>query len=317
MRTPAGPKPVARYLAERQTARYILVVELFMCMELALADTIIRALPVTTSGATQQSTDSVVLESVTKHFRHRPAFFNWISREQSGETHALKEVTLHVERGKVLVLLGPNGSGKTTTLKLISSMLLPDSGRVLVEGADTSSQAAKARKHVGFAVANERSFFPRLSARENLDFFATLEDVPRKLRPERIEALLEQTGLIDAAHMLAMKFSSGMYQRLGIARALIKQPAVILLDEPTRSLDPAATSRLWDLGRGLAAQGATVILATHNFQEAAAVGDFVAVLRCGQLVAYRRIGKAYTEELRSLYFSAFQSHVRAPVSRSR
>ena len=155
---------------------------------------------------------------------------------------------------------------------------------------------------MGFAVANERSFFPRLSARENLDFFATLEDVPRKLRPERIEALLEQTGLIDAAHMLAMKFSSGMYQRLGIARALIKQPAVILLDEPTRSLDPAATSRLWDLGRGLAAQGATVILATHNFQEAAAVGDFVAVLRCGQLVAYRRIGKAYTEELRSLYF---------------
>ena len=273
-----------------------------MRMELALADTIIRTPSAGTSGATKQSMHNVVLESVTKRFRHRPALFNWISHERSGETHALRDVSLNLEKGKVLVLLGPNGSGKTTTLKLISTMLLPDSGRVLVAGTETSRQPAQARRHVGFAVANERSFFPRLSARENLDFFAALEDVPRKVRPARIEAILAQTGLLDAADTLVMKFSSGMYQRLGIARALIKQPSIILLDEPTRSLDPAATSRLWDLVCRLAAEGSTLILATHNFQEAIAVGDFVAVLHCGRLAAYRKIRNACTEDLRSFYF---------------
>src|SRR5881392_960292 len=112
---------------------------------------------------------AVILETVSKIFRHRPALFNWFGRERSGETRALDHVSLQVPAGSVLVLLGPNGSGKTTTLKLISTMLLPDEGRVLIEGADTCLRAGTVRKHVGFAVANERSFFPRLSARENLD----------------------------------------------------------------------------------------------------------------------------------------------------
>src|SRR6266480_7733933 len=141
--------------------------------------------------------DSIVLESVSKIFRHRPALFNWMGKERGGETRALDEISLSVASGKVLVLLGPNGSGKTTTLKLVSTMLLPDVGRVLVEGADTCLRAGTVRKHVGFAVANERSFFPRLSARENLDFFASLEDVPAKIRPARIQAMLERTGLQD------------------------------------------------------------------------------------------------------------------------
>ena len=122
--------------------------------------------------------DSIVLESVSKIFRHRPSLFNWMGKERGGETRALDEISLSAAAGKVLVLLGPNGSGKTTTLKLVSTMLLPDGGRVLVEGADTLTQSAQARKHVGFAVATERPFFPRLSARETLDFFAALDDVP-------------------------------------------------------------------------------------------------------------------------------------------
>ena len=246
--------------------------------------------------------DSIVLESVTKVFRHRPALFNWMGRERSGETRALDEVSLSVSTGKVLVLLGPNGSGKTTTLKLVSTMLLPDAGRVLVEGADTRAEPDRVRQHVGFAVATERSFFPRLSARENLDFFAALDGVPRKFRPRQVETMLERTGLLDAADTLVMKFSSGMYQRLGIARALVKQPSVILLDEPTRSLDPASAAHFWNLVRGLPAQGSTVILATHSFNEAVAVGDFVAVLHRGRLAGYRRIGDGDAEELRSFYF---------------
>src|SRR5438105_6708288 len=136
--------------------------------------------------------DSIVLESVSKIFRHRPAFFNWMGKERRGETCALDDISLNVASGRVLVLLGPNGSGKTTTLKLVSTMLLPDAGRVLVEGADTRTQADQVRKYVGFAVATERSFFPRLSARENLDFFAALDDVPHKIRSPRIQARLER-----------------------------------------------------------------------------------------------------------------------------
>ena len=247
--------------------------------------------------------DSIVLESVSKIFRHRPAWFNWMGRERSGETRALDEISLSVASGKILVLLGPNGSGKTTTLKLVSTMLLPDAGRVLVEGADTRTESEQVRKHVGFAVATERSFFPRLSARENLDFFAALDDVPRQSRAPRIQSLLERTGLVEAADTLVMKFSSGMYQRLGIGRALIKQPSVLLLDEPTRSLDPAASAHFWNLVRELPAHGTTVMLATHSFSEATAVGDSVAVLHRGKIAASRTIS-GNVEELRSFYFDA-------------
>ena len=167
--------------------------------------------------------DAALLESVSKVFRHRPALFNWIGREQTGETHALNGISLRVPTGKVLVLLGPNGSGKTTVLKLIATVLLPDSGRVVVEGSDTRDEPGRVRQHVGFAVAAERSFFPRLSARENLDFFATLDNVPRGRRPREIEHVLHSVGLTEHADKLVMKFSSGMYQRLGLARALIKK----------------------------------------------------------------------------------------------
>src|SRR5246500_2964595 len=229
--------------------------------------------------------EAVVLESVTKLFRDRPALFNWIGRERTGETRALNEVSLSVLAGEVLVVLCPNGSGKTTALKLVSTLLLPDTGRVLVQGADTRTQGGHVRKHVGFVVAAERSFFPRLSARENLDFFAALDDIPRKLRPERVDELLSRTGLHDAADTLVMKFSSGMYQRLGIARALIKKPTVVLLDEPARSLDPGSAAQFWNLVRELPTLGATVVLATHNFNEAVQVGNHVAVLLNGSLAA--------------------------------
>ena len=245
---------------------------------------------------------SVVLESVTKRFRHRPALFNWMGRERTGETCALENLSLSIPAGKVLVLLGPNGSGKTTTLKLISTMLLPDAGRVLVEGANTLKETDSVRRHVGFAVSTERSFFPRLSARENLDFFATLDDVSRSDRAQKVDEVLALTGLTESADTLVMKFSSGMYQRLGMARALIKKPSVILLDEPTRSLDPGSAVRFWELVRGLSTQGSTVILATHNFNEGVAVGDLVAVLYRGALTGLRKLASTSVDELRSFYF---------------
>lgn len=246
----------------------------------------------------------IVFESVRKEFRHRPALFNWLGQERSGETVALKKMSFSAANGEVLVLLGPNGSGKTTALKLISTLLLPDAGSVRVGGFDTGSDGGKVRQQVGIAVATERSFFPRLSARENLDFFGALDEVPRAQRPERINEVLGETGLLENADTLVMKFSSGMYQRLGIARALVKRPAVLLLDEPTRSLDAATTAHFWATILSFAGRQTTILLATHNFAEAAAVADRLLLLHKGEVLADRPVGKNETPEaLRSFYFS--------------
>jgi len=258
--------------------------------------------------------DSIRVESVSKIFRHRPALFSWLGKERQGQTRALDDVSLDVPGGSVLALLGPNGSGKTTLLKLVSTMLLPDAGQVVVGGKNTRTAGPAIRRRVGFAIATERSFFPRLSARENLDFFATLDNVPRQLRAERIPGLLEQTGLSKHADTLVMKFSSGMYQRLGVARALVKQPAVILLDEPTRSLDPVSAGEFWELVQRFRDRGATVVVATHNFEEAAALGDSLAVLQEGCLVDHRNVDHASTAQLRSWYFDVTEEFDALPVA---
>jgi len=246
--------------------------------------------------------DQIVFESVHKIFRHRPALFNWLGRERSGATVALKGISFSTIASQVVVLLGPNGSGKTTALKLISTMLLPDSGSVRVGGFDTQHDARQVRRQVGIAVAAERSFFPRLSARENLEFFATLDEVSRRDRPQRITNVLRDTGLEEQADILVMKFSSGMYQRLGIARALVKRPKVLLLDEPTRSLDAGTTAHFWATIRSLAQQDTTILLATHDFAEAVAVGDRLLLLYRGELLAERSLSGENADTLRAFYF---------------
>lgn len=246
--------------------------------------------------------ERVVFESVRKVFRHRPALFNWLGRERTGETVALKDVSFSAAEGEVLVLLGPNGSGKTTSLKLISTMLLPDAGAVRVGRFDSLRDGGRVRREVGFAVGAERSFFPRLSARENLDFFAALDEVSHRDRQARIDEVLAETGMTEHADTLVVKFSSGMYQRLGIARALVKRPSVLLLDEPTRSLDAAAAAHFWTMIRTLSRQEATILLATHNFAEAAAVGNRMLLLLRGELLADRPINGESVEDLRAFYF---------------
>ena len=246
--------------------------------------------------------DRVVFESVRKEFRHRPVLFNWLGRERRGETIALKDLSFSAAEGEVLVLLGPNGSGKTTALKLISTMLLPDAGSVRVGRFDSAREGGQVRREVGFAVGAERSFFPRLSARENLDFFAALDEGPPRDRQCRIDEVLADTGMTEHADTLVMKFSSGMYQRLGIARALVKRPTVLLLDEPTRSLDAAAAAHFWSMIRTLSRQQTTILLATHNFAEAVAVGSRLLLLLRGELLSNRSISGESIEELRSFYF---------------
>lgn len=247
--------------------------------------------------------DTVSLQSVTKIFRHRPALFNWLGKERTGATRAVSDVTMEAKAGEALALLGPNGSGKSTLFRLIATMLLPEEGTVLVGGHDAVLDAQAVRRKVGFAVASERSFFPRLTARENLAFFAALEDVPRKLSNERVEETLVITGMAEYGDTLVQKFSSGLYQRLGISRALLKRPSVLLLDEPTRSLDPGAASHLWEWIRASAVKHSTVLIATHNFEEACSVANSVAVLRAGKLISHRALSSSTSmQELRAFYF---------------
>jgi ABC-2 type transport system ATP-binding protein len=225
---------------------------------------------------------SVCFERVRKTFPKRFGVLGIAAGRQS-ETFALRDVTLEARAGEVLALLGPNGSGKTTLLKLASTMLLPDAGHILVSGIDAAAQPAKVRSRVGFAVALERSFYPRLTARENLDVFATLENVSSRERRERVAWALRAVELVESADVLVVKFSSGMQQRLGLARALLKRPSVLLLDEPTRSLDPVAAAHLVALVRDLAGAGACVIVATHNLEETLALGGRAAFLVRGEL----------------------------------
>jgi ABC-2 type transport system ATP-binding protein len=220
---------------------------------------------------------SIVFDSVHKTFRS--GFFG----TGGVESYALRDFSLSIPTGEVISLLGPNGSGKSTTLRLISTVLLPDRGAVSVNGVTTQLDAQAVRRQVGFALASERSFFPRLTVRENLMFFATLEDVPWRDRGVRADAVLAQVRLEEHSGKQVMKLSSGMHQRLGIARALIKNPRVLLLDEPSRSLDPAAANQLSELLGNLAGRGITIVLVTHNFAEAVAVSDRIAILQHGEL----------------------------------
>jgi len=247
--------------------------------------------------------NAIVIDSVHKSFRRRPVLWPWPMRKRADDIVALEDVSLRVPSGTVQVMLGPNGSGKTTLLKLISTMLLPDSGALFVDGFDTRCDECAVRCTVGFAVANERSFFPRLTAKENLEFFTVLDEVPRRERTARVIDLLNTVRLLDHAEKLVMNFSSGMYQRLGIARALLKNPSIVLMDEPSRSLDPGSAAQLWDLIRELTDTSATVVLASHNFQETAAVADNVAVLCHGRLIAECGIAEVSSaERLREFYF---------------
>src|SRR4051794_29213640 len=186
----------------------------------------------------------IEIQSLSKRFNRRNGLMPW---RRSDETRALDDVSLTIEAGTIAVLLGPNGSGKTTLLKLISTMLLPDSGHIRLGGHDTDSGGAHVRNAIGFAVGSERSFFPRLTARENLELFATFEELPRETAAGGIEKVLSGFNLAGDGDKQVMKYSTGMLHRWGIARANLKRPPVLLLDEPSRSLDPAASNDLWKM----------------------------------------------------------------------
>jgi ABC-2 type transport system ATP-binding protein len=250
----------------------------------------------------------IEVQSVTKIFGVRDWAKPW---KRVSATRALDQVSINFDPGKTAVLLGPNGSGKTTLLKLLSTILLPDSGTLKVGGHDTESAGDQVRTMVGFAVGSERSFFPRLTARENLEFFAVFEEIPASMMARRVEEVLGAVNLTSDSDKQVMRFSSGMLHRLGSARAILKSPPVLLLDEPSRSLDPAACEQLWQMLGKLKEGGTTVLIASHNFEETAAIADTIAVLDQGRLAGSENLtARGDSAAVRDFYFSVSREPAR-------
>jgi ABC-2 type transport system ATP-binding protein len=218
-----------------------------------------------------------------------------------GPTEALKGVDLDVAPGQIVALLGANGAGKSTLVRIAATTMIPDEGAVEIGGWDVLRRPADARARTGVVLNEERSFYWRLSGRDNLEFFAALHSLGRRAARARAEEALRAVALEDVADRRVDRYSSGMRARLSLARGLLGKPSVLLLDEPTRSLDPMASITVRDLIRGLASTlGAAVLFVTHDLHEAADVASSVVILAGGRITT-RVEGATTAAELEQLF----------------
>jgi len=234
------------------------------------------------------SAPAVEVAGLTKVFeKGRRTIWQRLRREpDKRETFvAVNGIDLRVERGEIFGVLGPNGAGKTTTLRMLATLLEPTSGDVKIFGIDVRTHPREIRAKLGAMLSGERSLYWKLTARENLEYFAALYHVPPNATKTRIDAALVAVKLADRADDYVERYSTGMRQRLALARALLPDPPLVILDEPTVGLDPQASRDLRDRVRELKRQGRTVLLTTHYMEEADQLCDRIAIIDHGQIVA--------------------------------
>jgi ABC-2 type transport system ATP-binding protein len=203
-------------------------------------------------------------------------------RKAFGQVTALDGLSLRVPSGTVLGLLGPNGSGKTTTVSILSTALRPDAGHAAVCGLDVTRDAPRVRRVIGFA-GQYAAVDGNLTGRENLTLIGRLSRIGRKAAAARADELLAEFGLSEAARRLVRTYSGGMRRRLDLAAALLHCPPVLFLDEPTTGLDPESRLALWDAVCGLARSGTTVLLTTQYLDEADALADQIVIIESGRV----------------------------------
>src|SRR5947209_2147581 len=201
-----------------------------------------------------------------------------------GSFRAVDHLSLTVQQGEIFGLLGPNGSGKTTTINMISGLSVPTSGEVRVMGYNVRHQSRQIRQILG-SVPQETALYEELTAWANMDFHADLFGIPRKEKKERITKLLELVQLLDRKDSRVSTFSGGMKRRLALARALLHDPQIIYLDEPTLGVDVQARRAIWDYILSLRDQGKTVLITTNYLEEAQVLCERVAIIDHGKLIA--------------------------------
>ena len=229
---------------------------------------------------------AISIDRLTKTFPASRGAGGPLGFRPASRFHALAGVDLDVFEGEIVGLLGPNGAGKTTLLEILATLLLPDGGTARVGGHDVRRQASSVRTVVAYCAASVPALYPRLTGEENLAFFAALHNLPPDQARERAGRALDRVGINGAARQRVQCYSEGMKQRLALARALLTDASILLLDEPTRSLDPAAQTDFRRLLRTTLVEklGKTVLLVTHSVEEARAVCDRVAILQDGALL---------------------------------
>ena len=229
------------------------------------------------------ATPAVAISRLSKYFPQIELRRLFAGRSFSG-SWALREVTLEVWPGETLCIVGPNGSGKTTLLKLIATLLIPSQGRIFVLGHDTVRRSLAAKRHLGFIASNEESFYGRLTGWQNLAFFAQLQNLDPQLAIPPVAQLLQLEPYLDRRFFA---YSTGIKRRLDIARGLLHQPDILLLDEPTTNLDPISAMEVRDFLVQLRDQGTTIIMVTHRLDEVEKVGGRLAIMIGGHLQEVR------------------------------
>lgn len=197
---------------------------------------------------------------------------------------AVDHICFNVKKGEIFGLLGPNGAGKSTTIRILCTLLRPTSGQARIAGFEIVKEAGKVRKHIGL-VAEKIILYDRLTARENLKFFGRLNHIPEKIISKRIKKLLNLVKMEKWADSLVGTFSTGMKQRINLARALLNMPDILFLDEPTLGLDPQTTRAIRDFIKEINREGITIILTTHIMQEADLLCDRIGIIDRGKIVA--------------------------------
>ncbi|MBU2483390.1 MAG: ABC transporter ATP-binding protein [Proteobacteria bacterium] len=207
-----------------------------------------------------------------------------VFKTRNQKTLAVDGLSFEVKQGEIFGLLGPNGAGKTTTIRMLSTLVTPTSGDALINGWSILTAPENVRASIGISLSDERSFYYRLSGYQNLEFFGTLQNIPRRQLHARIIAMLEKMGLIEAKDTKFMKYSTGMKRKLSRCRALLVDPPVYFFDEPTTALDPPSAIETRETILDLKRTGKTILLTTQNMHEAEQLCDRIAIINKGSLV---------------------------------
>jgi len=241
--------------------------------------------------------DAIKTFNLTKKFSRTTGYKDLLPFQKKKWVVANNNINLSIKDGEFFGLLGPNGAGKTTLVKLLCCLVIPNSGTAQVFGHDILKEEAEVKKLVGLVTADERSFYWRLTGRENLQFHAALYHIKKDQAAKRINELLDMLDMSEKADIRFQNYSTGMRQKLAIARGLLSGPRILFVDEPTRSLDPVSARNVRQFFKErVSGMGSTVILATHNLNEAEQLCDRLAIIAHGQVKALGSV-----PEMRSIF----------------